>query len=108
MQVRNKAARKGGLEVSLFRRLSDAHPEAVVDLTHQYRMNADIMTLSNKLIYSDRLQCGSDAVAARSLKLPNPTFFTSLHARSPCPKLDCWMSRLMDERCAPHICDRSI
>ncbi|KAI0718426.1 Dna2-domain-containing protein [Cerioporus squamosus] len=66
----NKAARKGGLEISLFRRLSDAHPEAVVDLTHQYRMNADIMTLSNKLIYSDRLQCGSDYVAQRGLKLP--------------------------------------
>ncbi|RPD65180.1 Dna2-domain-containing protein [Lentinus tigrinus ALCF2SS1-7] len=97
--VRNKAARKGGLEVSLFRRLSDAHPEAVVDLTHQYRMNADIMLLSNKLIYSDRLQCGSDAVAARSLKLPNETFLTSLHARSQCRKLDCWLSKLMDESC---------
>ncbi|KAI0746475.1 Dna2-domain-containing protein [Daedaleopsis nitida] len=97
--VRNPAARKGGLDVSLFRRLSDAHPKAVVDLTHQYRMNADIMTLSNKLIYSDRLRCGSDTVASSSLKLPNAAFLQSLHRKSTCQDSSCWMGNLMDEKC---------
>ncbi|GAA5836873.1 hypothetical protein JCM9279_007686 [Rhodotorula babjevae] len=68
--VRNASAKQGGLDVSLFKRLSDAHPAAVVNLTHQYRMNADIMLLSNKLVYSDRLQVGAEAVGARRLELP--------------------------------------
>ncbi|KAI0674044.1 Dna2-domain-containing protein [Trametes maxima] len=99
MKVKNKAARQGGLEVSLFRRLSDAHPEAVVDLTHQYRMNSDIMLLSNKLIYSDRLKCGSEAVASRSLELPNEKFLHHLHARSTRCVSECWMAKLMSESC---------
>ncbi|OBZ77918.1 DNA replication ATP-dependent helicase/nuclease DNA2 [Grifola frondosa] len=97
--VRNRRARKGGMDVSLFRRLSDAHPHAVVDLTHQYRMNADIMLLSNRLIYSDRLRCGSEAVARRSLVLPNPSFIPSLHAKASCHKTGCWLRRLLDESC---------
>ncbi|KAF6745684.1 hypothetical protein DFP72DRAFT_45241 [Ephemerocybe angulata] len=60
-----------GLEVSLFRRLSDAHPDSFVDLREQYRMNEDIIALWNKLIYSDRLTCGSAEVANRKLTLPN-------------------------------------
>jgi DNA replication ATP-dependent helicase Dna2 len=65
--VRNPAARRGGLDISLFKRLSDAHPTAVIYLTHQYRMSNDIMHLSNSLIYSDRLIAGSKAVADRKL-----------------------------------------
>ncbi|KAH9914176.1 Dna2-domain-containing protein [Epithele typhae] len=94
--VKNPAARKGGLDVSLFRLLSDAHPEAVVDLTYQYRMNADIMLLSNRLIYSDRLKCGSSTVASQTLKLSNPGFVDFLHAKSACRRA-CWMQRLMNE-----------
>ncbi|GEM10851.1 DNA replication helicase Dna2 [Rhodotorula toruloides] len=65
--VRNDVARKGGLDVSLFKRLSDAHPAAVVNLTHQYRMNSDIMSLSNALIYSGKLNVGDDRVGGRKL-----------------------------------------
>ncbi|KAI8970649.1 Dna2-domain-containing protein [Trametes punicea] len=97
--VKNKAAREGGLEVSLFRRLCDAHPEAVVDLTHQYRMNSDIMLLSNKLIYSNRLKCGSEAVALQSLSLPNEKFLRLLHAKSTCHESSCWLNELMRESC---------
>ncbi|KAI1798471.1 Dna2-domain-containing protein [Ganoderma leucocontextum] len=97
--VKNRAARKGGLDVSLFRRLSDTHPEAVVDLTHQYRMNSDIMLLSNKLIYSNRLKCGSDAVASQSLKLSRENFLEVLHTRSTCRDAHCWMGKLMSESC---------
>lgn len=61
-------------------------------------MNSDIMLLSNKLIYSDRLRCGSDAVASQSLSLPNPKFLRLLHAKSTCHDACCWMNRLMAER----------
>ncbi|BGP10813.1 DNA replication ATP-dependent helicase/nuclease DNA2 [Rhodotorula toruloides] len=67
--VRNGAARKGGLDVSLFKRLSEAHPDAVVNLTHQYRMNGDIMSLSNELVYSGRLKVGDERVGGRKLEV---------------------------------------
>jgi DNA replication ATP-dependent helicase Dna2 len=95
LQVRNREARKGGLDVSLFRRLSEAHPHAVVELTQQYRMNADIMLLSNKLIYNDRLSCGNQKVANQSLIPPNNAFIQWIHTpTSPCGNL-CWMKELM-------------
>lgn len=69
--VQNKEAQEGGLDISLFKLLSDSHPESVVNLEHQYRMCEDIMLLSATLIYSGRLRCGTPEVATRSLKLPN-------------------------------------
>ncbi|KAL7342171.1 AAA domain-containing protein [Rhodotorula toruloides] len=69
LQVRNGAARKGGLDVSLFKRLSEAHPDAVVNLTHQYRMNGDIMSLSNELVYSGQLKVGDERVGGRKLEV---------------------------------------
>lgn len=69
--VQNSEAREGGLDISLFKLLSDAHPSSVVNLEHQYRMCADIMLLSNTLIYAGRLKCGTPAVANRSLHIPN-------------------------------------
>jgi len=93
--VRNREARKGGLDISLFRRLSEAHPHAVVELTQQYRMNADIMLLSNKLIYDDRLSCGNQKVANQSLILPNAAFIQQIHTpTSPC-RDPCWMKELI-------------
>lgn len=83
--VQNKEALEGGLDVSLFRLLSERHPEAVVSLEHQYRMCSDIMTLSNQLIYSGRLKCGNDAVADRSLRIPNPTALHRHHYHSQAP-----------------------
>ncbi|KAG5033418.1 hypothetical protein JHK85_017400 [Glycine max] len=52
-------ARENGMGISLFCRLSEAHPEAISALQSQYRMCQDIMDLSNALIYGDRLRCGS-------------------------------------------------
>lgn len=46
--------------------------QAVVALREQFRMNADIMALSNTLVYSGQLRCGSTAVAEASLALPRP------------------------------------
>ena len=58
------------MDVSLFKRLSERHPHAVVSLEHQYRMNQDIMELSNTLIYENRLKCGTERVARAVLELP--------------------------------------
>ena len=89
------------MDVSLFRRLSDAHPDAVVDLTYQYRMNEDIMLLSNRLIYSDRLKCGSKEVAEKALVLPQRDKWEKYHiSNSSCVVGDCWMACLLDERLA--------
>ena len=68
--VQNKAALEGGLDVSLFKMLSESHPSSVVILEHQYRMCEDILSLSNTLIYNGRLRCGTPAVANRSLTIP--------------------------------------
>ena len=69
--VQNKEALQGGLDVSLFKTLSDSHPESLTYLSHQYRMCEDVMTLSNTLIYKGRLRCGNPSVANRSLQVPN-------------------------------------
>ncbi|KAL8854566.1 MAG: hypothetical protein Q9221_000601 [Calogaya cf. arnoldii] len=68
--VQNSEAREGGLDISLFKMLSDHQPSSVVNLEHQYRMCEDIMLLSNTLIYNDRLKCGNNAVAQRSVRIP--------------------------------------
>ena len=43
-------ARKGGMDVSLFKRLAETHPDAMLWLDEQYRMNDDIMSLANHLV----------------------------------------------------------
>lgn len=95
-QVKNPEARRGGLDVSLFKLLSEKHPQAVVDLSHQYRMNEDIMLLSNRLIYENRLKCGSEQVAKQGLAIPRlqkcPT--------GPCDE-SCWLQHLMLESLVP-------
>lgn len=58
--------------MSLFKLLAEKHPSAVVELAHQYRMNDDIMHLSNKLVYEDKLKIGSAGVATQRLTLPKP------------------------------------
>ena len=69
--VQNEEARIGGLDVSLFKHLSDTHPSSVVYLEHQYRMCEDIMALSNSLIYNGRLKCGNQKVAGCRIAIPN-------------------------------------
>lgn len=103
--VQNKEAMEGGLDVSLFKLLCEAHPQAVVSLKHQYRMCADVMLLSNRFIYSGRLKCGTTAVATRTLKLPKPNGLMAYHHRLQQSRssavqsctgpdaADCWLSR---------------
>ncbi|XPS75358.1 DNA helicase [Ascochyta lentis] len=103
--VQNKEAMEGGLDVSLFKLLCEAHPQAVVSLEHQYRMCAEVMLLSNTFIYSGRLKCGTSTVASRRLALPSSSGLHALHrqalaphsaAISQCPGPEspiCWLSR---------------
>ena len=107
--VQNHEAQEGGLDISLFKTLSDNHPSSVVNLEHQYRMCEDIMTLSNTLIYDGRLKCGTPAVANRSIVIPN-TDALKLHHHNPHSILSadpkkvclgptrgsCWLRDLLD------------
>ncbi|XP_030580226.1 DNA replication ATP-dependent helicase/nuclease DNA2 isoform X2 [Archocentrus centrarchus] len=67
--VQNREARSLGMDESLFKRL-ELHSEAVVQLNVQYRMNRQIMSLSNSLMYDGRLECGSERTATALLTLP--------------------------------------
>lgn len=80
--VQNKAAQEGGLDVSLFKLLSERHPSAITTLSHQYRMNAEIMSVSNTLIYNGQLKCGSESVAVRQFVLPSIEALSKLHHHS--------------------------
>ncbi|XP_059451094.1 DNA replication ATP-dependent helicase/nuclease JHS1 isoform X1 [Corylus avellana] len=66
--VQSTEARESGMGISLFCRLSEAHPQAISALQSQYRMCQGIMELSNALIYGDRLRCGSPEVANAKLQ----------------------------------------
>lgn len=93
--VKNPDAQDGGLDVSLFKRLNDAHPESVVNLTHQYRMCEDIMMVSNRLIYDGRLKCGSEEIANQSLHIPNKSAISDW---KDCWPEDDWIEWVLKER----------
>ncbi|CAH0595352.1 unnamed protein product [Chrysodeixis includens] len=63
--VRSKAARRLGMEESLFHRLMCE--EATSTLQLQYRMNQALAALANRVAYSDRLKCADQAVATARL-----------------------------------------
>lgn len=54
-------------------------------------MNADIMSLSNTLIYDHRLKCGSEAIANQTLDL-------SLPDSHGCPTHSCWIAQTLQPR----------
>ncbi|THX47186.1 hypothetical protein D6D11_06537 [Aureobasidium pullulans] len=105
--VQNREAQEGGLDISLFKLLSDRHPESVVNLEHQYRMCEEVQLLSKTLIYSGRLKCGNEAVATRTLKIPSPDGLMKYHSepqgswsvdRNLClgpAQSNCWISDLL-------------
>ncbi|KAK4987635.1 DNA replication endonuclease-helicase Dna2 [Elasticomyces elasticus] len=108
--VQNKEAQEGGLDVSLFKLLSETQPSSVVNLEHQYRMCEDIMLLSNTLIYNGRLKCGNDSVAERILQIPNPGGLQRYHyaalTESTQPQdiclgpaqTDCWLDNILNPK----------
>lgn len=69
--------REQGMDVSLFKELSAAHPEAVVTLNVQYRMNESIMSLANSLVYNNSMTCGNSSMTDSCLDLPKYREMTS-------------------------------
>ncbi|KAF0698075.1 Aste57867_11282 [Aphanomyces stellatus] len=65
-------AKTGGLDWSLFKCLSEAHPQASTMLGYQYRMNRQIMYLANRLIYNNQLKCGLTFEAGSNLQHTKP------------------------------------
>ncbi|KAJ1537085.1 Tripartite DNA replication factor, partial [Nowakowskiella sp. JEL0078] len=88
--VRNQQAVDSGMSVSLFKLLSETHASAIVCLRHQYRMNSDILLVSNTLVYNHRLICGSDDVAQQKFTIPR---LDELHKHIiPDRCENCWLS----------------
>ncbi|XP_063368621.1 DNA replication ATP-dependent helicase/nuclease DNA2 [Cydia amplana] len=65
--VRSRAARRLGMEESLFHRLMT--DEATSTLQLQYRMNQALADLANKVAYNDRLKCADEKVAQAKLNI---------------------------------------
>jgi DNA replication ATP-dependent helicase Dna2 len=58
-----------GYSISMLKRLADEHPNAVAQLTLQYRMHEDICLLPNLLVYKGGLKCANDDVKSKKLRL---------------------------------------
>uniref|UniRef100_V5EZ47 DNA replication ATP-dependent helicase/nuclease DNA2 n=2 Tax=Kalmanozyma brasiliensis (strain GHG001) TaxID=1365824 RepID=V5EZ47_KALBG len=100
--VKNAEAKAGGLDVSLFKLLSDRHGDkAMVALRSQYRMNDDIMRLSNELVYSGQLRAGSESVRDRTLLLPD------MQAALAIAREDRWMQDLLQPNSKVRLLDTS-
>ena len=93
--VTNEEALAGGLSESLFKILCDAHPEAVASLSAQFRMNADVMAISNALVYDGRLTCANEAVATRRLDLPG-RLPSATPGGSAAPAVSAWLDAALD------------
>lgn len=82
-------------EASLFKLLCK-NSNAVVQLCTQYRMNEDIMSLTNELIYNNQLQCGSERVQKSTFECPlAQNVLRELHQNAPS---SCWLSDILDQK----------
>ena len=57
--------------VSLFEKLCKEHPDSTTVLKKQFRMNRDILDLSNSIIYNGVMQIGDEKVAAQKVVFKN-------------------------------------
>ncbi|XP_015783619.1 DNA replication ATP-dependent helicase/nuclease DNA2-like [Tetranychus urticae] len=64
--VRSRAAKEKGLEMSLFSQLLSKESSSL-QLSIQYRMNAEIQNIPSKLFYDDALKYGNQQVAQATL-----------------------------------------
>ncbi|ORX75159.1 hypothetical protein BCR32DRAFT_97283 [Anaeromyces robustus] len=103
--MRSSEARNSDLS-SLFKHLSEAHPEAVSYLKFQYRMNKEIMKISNQLIYNYKLRCGNEESRYLLLELPEPEkideihlFSSQINHQSKCPgDSTCWIKYVLNPK----------
>lgn len=56
--------------ISLFEKLCKKHPQSATVLKKQYRMNKDILELSNKIIYHGVMSHGDPKVAQQKVVFP--------------------------------------
>ena len=100
--VSSAEARALGLDESLFKRLTEAHPEAVIKLSCQYRMCKEIMSVANALVYDGELSCHSEDVyraklAPRQVETTSAsTTATSASLRTRGPPLLPWVRTVVD------------
>lgn len=69
--IKSEEAAKGGLSTTLLEKCVALHPEAVVLLEEQYRMNTAIMGYSSRVFYEDKLRAHA-SVADRVLLPDEP------------------------------------
>lgn len=90
--VISKEAEQKGMGISLLARLVIAHPSVVKYLTAQYRMNSDIMLVSNSIFYSDAMSCANDRVAHAKLQIPRfPEFIVTKQLA-----INSWLYKTLD------------
>ncbi|CAK1541614.1 unnamed protein product [Leptosia nina] len=65
--VKSKAARRFGMEESLFHRLMG--DQSTCTLRLQYRMNRGLVDIANRVAYSQRLKCASKTVAESTMSI---------------------------------------
>uniref|UniRef100_F6USX3 DNA replication ATP-dependent helicase/nuclease n=1 Tax=Ciona intestinalis TaxID=7719 RepID=F6USX3_CIOIN len=100
--VVSQEAKKMGADESLFRRLT-SHKPALCELTLQYRMNKEIMALSNHVTYEGRLECAHPTVAEATVKLDNYDLVKSM-----LPDTDIeWLLRTIDPKTSVIFLDTS-
>ena len=68
--VKSTLADKKGMGVSLFERLCKLHPQCMTLFKKQYRMCADILELSNSIIYHGVMQTGNQQIAEQTQSFP--------------------------------------
>ncbi|XP_078492398.1 DNA replication ATP-dependent helicase/nuclease DNA2 [Ciona intestinalis] len=95
-------AKKMGADESLFRRLT-SHKLALCELTLQYRMNKDIMALSNHVTYEGRLECAHPTVAEATVKLDK---YDSAKTMMPDTDIE-WLLRTIDPKTSVIFLDTS-
>ncbi|EMR08248.1 hypothetical protein PNEG_03415 [Pneumocystis murina B123] len=90
------------IETSLFKHLLDTNPSAIVNLEYQYRMNKDIMLLSNTLIYDGKLKCGDEKIAYKLLDCGDFQMLDALHLKEgnefACNINECWIKKILEPR----------
>lgn len=73
--VKSAEAAKNGLATTLLEKCVDLHPESVVLLEEQYRMNEVIMGYSSSTFYEDRLKAHSSVATHVLFNNDNPLMF---------------------------------
>ncbi len=73
--IKSKEAAKKGLEKTMLEKCVEWHPESVVLLEEQYRMNEQIMQHSSKIFYQNKLKASPKVAHQKLFELDTPMLF---------------------------------